>query len=123
MKDIDLYTIDRAMTAQEKQALRQYWQDLAEIEAHNFEQPVFGRYEPDLFPDARLDADLDPFFPLRPYNRSSASIQPDAFYYEAQGVEVPTRGYQGGRWSFKAVLCWCLFWVAVAEVVLLVAGY
>lgn len=105
--------------------LAEYRRDLAEIEQH---EPDFGRYEPDLLfpPDYRLDADLDPYFPYRPSNAAKAPQLPDPFYYQAQGQDVPqkaSQAYQGGRWSFRAVLCWILFWVAVAEIVMLVMGY
>jgi hypothetical protein len=99
--------------------LRQYWQDLAEVQQH---QPDFGRYEPDLL-----------------YSESpwEAPKQPDPFYYQAQGEEPPQNGQEsdlerlhasiradgGGRWSFKTVVCCTLFWVAVGEIVLLIWGY
>jgi hypothetical protein len=115
--------------------LAEYRRDLAEVREI---EPSFGHAPADLFPDYRLDADLDPYYPIRPvYNASKASQQPDPFYYQAQGEEPPQRGQEsdlerlhasiradgGGRWSFKTVVCCTLFWVAVGEIVLLIWGY
>jgi hypothetical protein len=101
--------------------LAEYRRDLAEVREI---EPSFGHAPADLFPDYRLDADLDPYYPYQPvYNASKASQQPDDYYFTAQGQEPPQNGYQGGRWSFRAVVCWLLFWVVVGEIVLLVWGY
>ena len=86
-------------------SMAEYRRDMAEVREI---EPSFGHYEPDLL-----------------YSESpwEAPKQPDPFYYQAQGQEPPQNGYQGGRWSFRTVVCCTLFLFAVGEIVLLVWGY
>jgi hypothetical protein len=82
--------IDRTMTAQEKADLREF--------LDGYGEDVFGHYPATL-------------------NFSPQAI-PDRHYYQAQGQEPPQKPRK--QRSFKAVVCWVLFWVMVGEIILLI---